>query len=96
MNRLDSKQKDELKRRRVKYKCTCGVINDFCKCEVQINRDTTCKCGFEFGYEEEDYTVDGVKYPIITDFSDCEGDQNWTEDHKCPKCKEDSQYRDGT
>lgn len=94
--RLSKEQKQELERIHEKYKCTCGVTNDWCKCEVQINHGTECKkCGFDFDDVDEDYIVDDVVFPIVTGFQDCEGDQAWNENHKCPNCKDDYFYRNG-
>ncbi len=55
-----------------------------------------CVCGFDFLASDESYMVDGVEYPIITGYCDHEGDRNWTEHHKCPKCSKETQFNDGT
>ena len=53
------------------------------------------KCNYDF-VGRSPYEVDGVKYPIISNESCYEGIEDWTENHKCPNCKIEVEYNDGT
>lgn len=53
------------------------------------------KCGYDF-IGLDDYEVDGEKYPKISNESCYEGVEDWTENHKCPNCKIEVEYNDGT
>jgi hypothetical protein len=99
--KLTEGQKRELERREEVYKCTCGITDDHCQCEVQINYGSKCSCGYNFDGDHHywdcdcTYWVGGVQYPIISGESNCEGDCAWHEDHKCPDCGEDYSFYTG-
>jgi predicted RNA-binding Zn-ribbon protein involved in translation (DUF1610 family) len=82
MNTTD-KQKEELLRR--------SKLSD-----NEIHYGYNCpECG-ELMNNLDNYVVDGVLYPIITNEGYAYDSQYWTEDHMCPNCKIPISYSDGT
>ena len=55
--------------------------------EIPCSKDYHCpKCGAE--YPDEDYSIEGEKYPkYYNQHTYYYGNVEWTEVHKCPKCK---------
>jgi len=84
MTELTKKQKGELERRAPLYE------------SGNIHYGYDCPCGHHSFLGADYYVVAGVGYPIITGYSNYEGAESWTEDHKCPKCGKETQYYDGT
>lgn len=83
---MDESQKKELEIRNKLHENGNGIVYD-----------STCPvCGKEFVLVDENYEVDGVKYPIITNHSTFEGAESWNEDHMCPACKVRLHYSDNT
>lgn len=53
------------------------------------------ECNFDFVITDE-YEVDGEQYPKISNEWATDAFESWTVNHKCPNCKIEVAYSDGT
>ena len=60
--------------------------------------DYKCSCGQDMDEQDPDgdgYDYNGVHYPIITSYSNHEGDCSWYEYHRCTKCGNRVEFSNG-